>query len=271
MISSIDRTAAFNLTHDMSTGQLAPELTRIAVQMNFYRECVLGSDTLRMFCRTLVAGYPASRFVPSQDGVPDIRFCEEILHEALYHNTEALKNGLNMDRARERASFFSDLCANCAGAALFITKEGRMGLAPRATCKGDVMVVLLGCSSPIVLRPTDSGQYLVVGEAYCDGYMDGEALLGPLDQTLYIASKFDEGTGKFWWTYLEHETERCTIDDPRLGELPPGWKKKSYEEDQFWNWFVNSSNGEEIKGGDPRLSVEALLERGVDLRNFELV
>lgn len=48
---------------------------------------------------------------------------------------------------------------------------------------GDLVVVLLGLSAPIVLRPgaTAADPYTYVGEAYCHGFMNGEALRGKVD------------------------------------------------------------------------------------------
>lgn len=41
--------------------------------------------------------------------------------------------------------------------------------------KGDKIAVLFGCSTPIVIRP-HGNCFQVLGEAYVQGFMDGEAL-----------------------------------------------------------------------------------------------
>jgi hypothetical protein len=38
---------------------------------------------------------------------------------------------------------------------------------------GDYLAIIMGCSTPIVLRPCD-GKYHVVGEGYIQGFMNGE-------------------------------------------------------------------------------------------------
>jgi len=56
---------------------------------------------------------------------------------------------------------------------------GALGLAPDGANKGDCIVVLFGCSVPLVLRPIEiQGQttYKIIGECYVDCMMDGEAL-----------------------------------------------------------------------------------------------
>ena len=40
---------------------------------------------------------------------------------------------------------------------------------------GDKIVIVFGCSTPLVIRPKKD-QFEVVGEAYVEGFMDGEAL-----------------------------------------------------------------------------------------------
>jgi len=57
-----------------------------------------------------------------------------------------------------------------------VTTEGRyLGLAPDAVQKGDVIAIVYGCNFPVVLRKCGEF-YLVIGESYIDGIMDGELI-----------------------------------------------------------------------------------------------
>lgn len=61
----------------------------------------------------------------------------------------------------------------------FVTDSGHIGLGPRALEEGDVVAVLGGGKCPFVLRPAAErgcGFYTMVGPAYVDGIMDGEAV-----------------------------------------------------------------------------------------------
>jgi hypothetical protein len=60
----------------------------------------------------------------------------------------------------------------------FVTHSGRMAMGPAHTTSGDIIVVLHGCSSPLVLYQSshNPGTYCIRGEAYIDGFMYGEAL-----------------------------------------------------------------------------------------------
>ncbi|ETS76121.1 hypothetical protein PFICI_11508 [Pestalotiopsis fici W106-1] len=65
-----------------------------------------------------------------------------------------------------------------------LTERGYLGWAPdniaggfgEQTRRGDLICIIFGCSTPLIIRPTISGQYLIVGEAYVHGLMRGEAL-----------------------------------------------------------------------------------------------
>ena len=67
----------------------------------------------------------------------------------------------------------------------FLTKTGRLGLAPASTQTGDSVYILQGACTPFVLRQsrhgdakTDVLSFEVVGEAYVDGVMYGELFNG---------------------------------------------------------------------------------------------
>jgi hypothetical protein len=69
------------------------------------------------------------------------------------------------------------------GRRLITTKNGYLGWAPDnmygsdedQVRVGDKIAIIFGCSTPIVIRPQGS-HFLVLGEAYVQGMMDGEAL-----------------------------------------------------------------------------------------------
>lgn len=67
------------------------------------------------------------------------------------------------------------------GRTLFRTAKGLFGLGHVAIRSGDVVSLLGGVKSPIVLRPRDSGSFSFLGDAYVDGIMYGEYLkTGPV-------------------------------------------------------------------------------------------
>ena len=60
----------------------------------------------------------------------------------------------------------------------FMSKQGYVGLGPASMRQRDVICVLFGAQVPYVLRDIEDGEYNFVGEAYCDGIMDGEIMEG---------------------------------------------------------------------------------------------
>ena len=87
---------------------------------------------------------------------------------------------------KEWELYTSNLFKNI-GRKLFLTDTGRIGLGPNHVKPGDEIVVIPGSTVPHVLRPWGSPkspddkprdhsapQWSYVGEAYCDGVMDGE-------------------------------------------------------------------------------------------------
>jgi hypothetical protein len=63
----------------------------------------------------------------------------------------------------------------------FLTETAFVGLGPKTMKKGDILVLLFGCTTPLVLRlastnDNQSQEYTLVGEAYCGGIMNGEFL-----------------------------------------------------------------------------------------------
>lgn len=60
---------------------------------------------------------------------------------------------------------------------LVVTEQGHVGMAPRVAEKGDVVVVLVGCSVPVTLRRLEGKEeYTVVGECFMPDFMDGEVV-----------------------------------------------------------------------------------------------
>jgi hypothetical protein len=61
------------------------------------------------------------------------------------------------------------------GRRMITTTGGYLGLAPEEVQENDVVAILYGCNFPVVLRP-HGDSYLLIGECYVDGIMDGEIM-----------------------------------------------------------------------------------------------
>jgi hypothetical protein len=56
----------------------------------------------------------------------------------------------------------------------FISKTGYMGIGPLAAEEGDVLCILPGCNTPVLIQKRN-GFYILVGECFVWGLMNGEA------------------------------------------------------------------------------------------------
>jgi hypothetical protein len=57
-----------------------------------------------------------------------------------------------------------------------MTEKGYMGILPPFTSPGDWICILNGGTVPFVLRQLDEDYWMLVGECYLHGFMDGEIL-----------------------------------------------------------------------------------------------
>jgi hypothetical protein len=50
-----------------------------------------------------------------------------------------------------------------------------MGLVPPQSAIGDIICLFFGLATPFIIRPVENG-YIVIGDCYVQGLMDGEAM-----------------------------------------------------------------------------------------------
>ncbi|KAM0271384.1 hypothetical protein ACHAQH_009131 [Verticillium albo-atrum] len=82
-------------------------------------------------------------------------------------------------RSEEMRDYRDHLLRNV-GNRLYMTRQGFVGLCPPQAVAGDAVAVVLGGSVPHILRPRGAvGRWEYIGEAYCEGFMDGEMLKQP--------------------------------------------------------------------------------------------
>jgi hypothetical protein len=63
------------------------------------------------------------------------------------------------------------------GRCFCITEEKRIGMGSGFMLPGDIVVMPLGCSTPVLLRLEGTrGEYRFVGDVYIHGYMRGKAV-----------------------------------------------------------------------------------------------
>ncbi|OGM45304.1 hypothetical protein ABOM_006442 [Aspergillus bombycis] len=73
--------------------------------------------------------------------------------------------------------------------AFFETTQGHLGWGPPGIYKGDIIGILFGCETPVVLRMIDS-HYIYIGPCYVVGIMDGDLLAG-IDNDSHRIKRFN--------------------------------------------------------------------------------
>ncbi|GAW17767.1 hypothetical protein ANO14919_072340 [Xylariales sp. No.14919] len=149
----------------------------------------------------------------------------------------------------------------------FCTEQGLPGMGPVSMRPGDIVIVLLGCPHPLVVRALETRKYdnhrtyQVIGPAYVHALMEAQALLGPTEPpwTVYV----DDTTGSQLWRCYNEEEAKFAPEDVRLGPLPPGFTALGAGK-------FKTETGE-IVDEDPRETGKNLSHRGVKLETFYLI
>ncbi|KAH6716564.1 heterokaryon incompatibility protein-domain-containing protein [Leptodontidium sp. MPI-SDFR-AT-0119] len=178
----------------LNISHLLPQLRLIASKLGILENCSKSRKYIPALCEILCSNQFSDRFMPPRTDMLDFLEMEQGLRKILESQDEA--EGIDGTRG-----LFSHMRVYCYGRSLLLTEDGCLGLAPQAVKAGDLVTVLLGCVSSMILRPVTSDpmchskqRYKVVGEAYCHGIMQGEAILGPLPGLFDTVWQFNDNS-----------------------------------------------------------------------------
>ncbi|KAF7934898.1 uncharacterized protein EAE98_002943 [Botrytis deweyae] len=90
---------------------------------------------------------------------------------------------------KERLALLISACWTMNRRRFIVSDTGIIGLGPWNCSKNDLICILPGCRFPVILRKTDD-HYILVGEAYIDGFMYGEGIRG-VKNGLYDLETFE--------------------------------------------------------------------------------
>lgn len=243
-------------------------IQRIIKKMNLQRLAAEDSRKLRALCQVLCSNEFQDSEFPTREDPPSLQESEIFLRRIITSPSENVGNILSF--TENNRPYLTNVRAICFGRSLFQCVDGRIGVGPKDMRSGDIVTVWLGCNSSMILRPLQNGRYQVVGEAFCEGVVTGEALLGTLPDHVDLVRREDEEFGGCYFSHFNRDEGTFHVKDPRLGELLHGWRTESHSHEGYFSVFFNSETGE-TTGDDPRLTVEALTSRGVELQVFDLI
>ena len=96
---------------------------------------------------------------------------------------------------------------------------------------------------------------MVVGEAFYDGAMYGELILGPFPEGCRPVWQYSDESRTYLISFLDCDTGKLQLDDPRLEGVPQ----------------LTHDSGEDMGSCDPRLSTEFFRNRGIKVETLTLV
>lgn len=144
------------------------------------------TDCERLLWRLLI-GDRTSTERPAPPGVAELFFAWVDSNLALYNIRELSKEERNRPATEEEIArnnlaqkYLELLQDGCMGRRACFTSKGYVGLVPSLAQKDDVIAILFGAQTPLILRPIAGDRYHLVGECYIQGIMDGEALTGDI-------------------------------------------------------------------------------------------
>jgi hypothetical protein len=216
------------------------------------------------YLKTIVCGWIKDDIPPASGAAPTMEECRNSF-------SSLLQQGY-VNRTNHNFAYWMSRCLR--GRGFCITSQGHIGVFPAAVQAGDQICVALSCNTPLLVRPVlgHNTYYRLVGECYVNGLMDGEVLIGSLPN-LWEWGQTDNNENR---VYIDGY-KNPTLEDPRLGPLPQGWRKYhkgGHEFDEVGNFsdfgFENAEAGSETRV-DPRLTKDALIKRGIDVMDFIVI
>jgi len=211
------------------------------------------------YCRILHRDPFSDTLYPSLETQVRLSFqqARQVVVEAIEDSSDMQTDG-DMPRLRRRFINTTDIeSGRVCGA-----ENGQIAFVPHASKIGDLLCVLPGFFDVAVLRPAadrPGSYYYVVGNAYVDGVMNGETLLGPLPDGWAVRIKHNKENGDWESVYLNTVTQEIQYYDPRLdkfGMADEGRQVSSWED-----------NDELLM----RVTAKMLRDQGVELEDFNLI
>ncbi|GIZ41074.1 hypothetical protein CKM354_000439000 [Cercospora kikuchii] len=223
-----------------------------------------GESMLDAWTATLTVGAYGERSVSAGYG------SLHVFQEKLLHILALDPDDHNLDAAAEELG--NSNIDNLECMKFFRTRETDLvGFGPVEMQEHDQICVLLGLSTPLILRPVigSSDTFRIIGWCYVHGQMDSEALLGSLPTGWRVEQHFLER--RQFPMYTNDDLRRMQREDPRLAdvELDRSWRRipiakmhLNADDPVAVDCFEHEVT-KEVVNYDPRMTKEALEKRGV--------
>jgi len=214
---------------------------------------VSGCSLIEAYARTLVCDGIADEKDPAGHVWPNL----ETAKLATVHIQSEPQFSTHEFRNGSPGSLFLRCVMLTRGKKFIKCDNGYIGIAPPLTKPGDQVCVLLGCKTPMVLRPTKDGNFTLVGESFVHGLSKGEALLGPLPKNIRVSKVFQNAQVGYAVGFVNGLSDTVSFVDPRLEALSLDLEEFRSRSNQNGNAFLF-------------LEPEVLQKHGVNIKLFDL-
>lgn len=246
MVGTIQHHNGIQVQWGWDTWELYEELRRLLIHLILPETTIIDDIKIESFARSLVCNRFSEVFEPPDKSYPTIESGKSVVQKMLSDVDQFKPGNFTKDETK-----LLHMTKDIIGRQIFKTADGQFGVAPEAK-SGDQICVLLGCESPMILRETQDGKFLVVGPCLMQKAIDGDSLLGPLPDHMRTLSS--QEIPMFIWK--DSRTGSLSYVDPRLESLNTDL---GYFDPEFRGFRKYT------------LPPELLREEGVDITYFDLV
>ena len=221
-------------------------------------------EALVALCHVITVGWIGNRY-PERLRPASLQAAKDFIRNIIA-STGPIKS--SSDIPLDQAVVLDHMSDALPGRKLFVTDSGRFGLGPSKAQAGDNVVSIIGSKRLLLLRAAPRGNSRIVGVCYVHGFMDLEAILGPLPKGCRVQVV---GPCNDPWDMRFATDGKTSPQDPRLESRHEGWSSERRAGDGAIIWD-RVAGGEDGMRSDPRhTDVEFLRRRGVAIREVCIV
>jgi len=128
---------------------------------------VIQASQLSSVCDALCCGTFRHRSTSIRENFPDFQWAMQTFKSIFTTSSSSVEDPDSVFHWTRYKAWVRSLCHD---RSFLVGTEGSIGVAPLSARPGDIVCVLLGCYTPILLRQTRADTYQVVGQSYMPGF-----------------------------------------------------------------------------------------------------
>lgn len=218
-------------------------------------------ETLVALCHVITVGYIGRRY-PIAQGPASLPAALEIVSSMVTFT------GPTRVTDDDRATVFMHMHDALPNRKLFVTTSGHIGLGPSKAERDDIVVSIIGSQRLMLLRATPEGNYRIVGICYLYGFMELQAILGPLPKGCSV--ELVGSCNDPWDMRFIRDNGEPSAQDPRLERSHEGWNSNRRTPDGgiIWDHIATGH----ATSSDPRhTDIGFLRRKGITIKEISII